>query len=45
MTDKLDCEVENCTWSSRDSATLEQAIQLLHMHNTIKHGDLFGAAQ
>ena len=44
MTDKLDCEVENCTWSSRDSATLEQAIQLLHMHNTIKHGDLFGAA-
>ena len=43
MADKLDCEVQNCSWSSPDSASIEQAIQLLNMHNKIKHGDIFGA--
>ena len=42
MVNSLDCEVTGCTWASREGATLEQSIQLLTMHNKIKHTDIFG---
>ena len=41
MAEKLDCEVNGCTWARPDSATLELAFKLLEVHNKVKHGELF----
>ena len=42
MGDKLDCEVPGCKWSSPDTASLEQSLKLIDMHNRIQHADIFG---
>ena len=42
MADKLDCEVLHCTWASPDTASLQQGIKLLEVHNRVKHAELLG---